>query len=264
MKSLEKDPQVSFLNVGRRLSYQERIVGGMPVKDKNLYPWMTSLVLRGIPPHRGHFCGGSLVAPGWVLTAAHCPYGNNPDDFDVVLGILNLGDSASAERIPVEEIIIHPAYDPNTSDFDVALLRLARPSGKSAVPIIPDGDSARLTDPGQVATAIGWGATFQSGPVSPILMHVSIPIVSNKEASDAYGKYDAKITDNMIAAGYPEGKKDACQGDSGGPLVTVDNNGKLILIGVTSWGIGCARPELPGLYARLSLLGNWVRNTVGL
>jgi secreted trypsin-like serine protease len=262
MKTLYEKPEVSFLNVARRSNYRPRIVGGQEVKTKSTYPWTAALVNRGFRPARGQFCGGSLIAPKWVITAAHCPYGNDPDDFDVVLGLIDLYAEEKAERISIEEILIHPHYDPNTSDYDIALLRLSKASKQTTIDIIPAGDPDQLTAPGKVATAIGWGALYEGGPTSPKLMHVGVPIISNDEAHKAYNKHGAQITENMLAAGYPEGGKDACQGDSGGPLVVVDKNLKLVLAGVTSWGIGCARPELPGLYARLSLLGDWVRQRI--
>lgn len=261
MKTLDEKPETSFLNVGRRSNFTPRIVGGQEVVTKTTYPWIAALVNRGLSPARGQFCGGSLIAPKWVITAAHCPYGNVPEDFDVVLGLIDLYEE-EAERIPIKEIVIHPHYDPNTSDFDIALLRLSRPATQKPIAIISAGDPDQLTAPGKIATAIGWGALYEGGPASPKLMHVSVPIISNDGAHTAYNKYGAQITENMLAAGYPGGGKDACQGDSGGPLVVVGTNQQLLLAGVTSWGIGCARPELPGLYARLSILGDWVRQTI--
>jgi secreted trypsin-like serine protease len=261
MKTLDKKPETSFLNVARRANFTPRIVGGDAVKTKDTYPWMVALVNRGFRPARGQFCGGSLIAPQWVITAAHCPYGNDPEDFDVVLGLIDLYEE-KAERIPIEEIIIHPNYDPNTSDFDIALLRLAKAAKQKPIQLIPAGDPDGLTAPDKMATAIGWGALYEGGPPSPKLMHVGVPIISDDKAHNAYKKYGGKITENMLAAGIPEGGKDACQGDSGGPLVVVGKNQQLFLAGVTSWGIGCARPDLPGLYARLSRLGDWVRQKI--
>jgi secreted trypsin-like serine protease len=252
---------MKVLNIRRRFTRKYRIVGGKPVGDKNLYPWMTALVKRGdFGPVDGQFCGGSLIAPNWVLTAAHCLYGDDdPKDLYVVLGLLRL-DESPQEKIDVEEVIIHPKYDEDTSDFDVALLRLAKASQQKPIAMIPSGDPDKNVAPGKMATVIGWGALSEGGGGSRKLMHVDVPIISNAEANKTYG---GEVTKNMIAAGFKQGGKDACQGDSGGPFVVKDPNLKLVLAGATSWGIGCARPRYPGLYANLALLGDWVRKTIG-
>jgi secreted trypsin-like serine protease len=238
-------------------SQKFEIVGGVEVKDRDLYPWMTALIRRS---DNRQFCGGSLVAPNWVVTAAHCLFRRTPEYLYVILGLLEL-DKEPKERIDIQEIIIHPNYNPDTFDFDVALLRLAQASKQNTIAIIPSGDPAGLTTPGTMATIIGWGALKEGGKTSIKLMHVDVPIISNEEANTLYG---GGITENMIAAGYQEGGKDACQGDSGGPFVVKDENLNLVLAGATSWGIGCARPKLPGLYGRLSVLGDWVRKTAGI
>jgi secreted trypsin-like serine protease len=251
----------SVMNAGRRSSRRFRIVGGKVVTDPNLYPWMTALAYRDQDPVEGQFCGGSLIAPNWVLTAAHCPSGEDAEDLDVILGFLKL-DEPSKERIHVKEIIIHPKYDEDTSDFDIALLRLDKASKLNPIPLIPSGDPAKIAVPGKMATIIGWGALKEGGPGSKNLMHVEVPIVSNAEANRSY---DGEVTKNMIAAGYIKvGGKDACQGDSGGPFVVKDENLNLVLAGTTSFGIGCAKRGYPGVYANLAVLGDWVRKTAGI
>ncbi len=249
----------SVLNVGRRASRKFRIVGGKEVPDRDLYPWMTALIYSDYDPVDGQFCGGSLIAPKWVVTAAHCLYGEDPDNVEVVLGLLKL-DEKPKERINVEEIIIHPEYDEDTSDFDVALLRLAKASQQKTIEMISAGDPDGFATPGTMATIIGWGALKEGGPTSRKLMHVDVPIISNTEANKSY---EGEVTENMIAAGFTQGGIDACQGDSGGPFVVRDANLNLVLAGATSWGIGCARRKMPGLYANLAVLGNWVRTTIG-
>jgi trypsin len=106
---------------------------------------------------------------------------------------------------------------------------------------------------GALAMASGWGATAEGGQLSATPQSVKVPIVSRASAQSAYGT--SAITTNMIAAGYPEGGKDACQGDSGGPLVI---NG--VLVGLTSWGNGCARPGYPGIYTRVGNYVTWINN----
>lgn len=237
-----------------------RIVGGVPVTDRNRYPWMAGIIRRTHDPIDGQFCGGSLIHPSWVVTAAHCLFRKDPDNIDVILGLLRL-DEEPEERINAEELIIHPQYNEDTTDFDIALIRLADASGQKTIAMIPSGDPDGIVAPGVPATIIGWGATGEGGGRSLELMHVDVPIVSNDEADKAYG---GGITERMIAAGLPEGGIDACQGDSGGPFVVSDAQANLVLAGTTSWGIGCARPRLPGLYANVAILGDWVRQTIGI
>ena len=147
----------------------------------------------------------------------------------------------------------------DTSDFDVALLRLAKASQQTPIELIPSGDPDGLTSPKKKAIIIGWGALSEGGGGSRLLMHAEVDIISNAEANQSYG---GDVTENMIAAGLLQGGVDACQGDSGGPFVVKDPNLNLVLAGATSWGIGCARPRYPGIYANLAVLGDWVRETI--
>lgn len=249
----------AVFNQETRSSRKFRIIGGKPVEDKNKYPWMAALIYSDYEPIDGQFCGGSLIAPNWILTAAHCPSGQKPEDIEVLLGLVLL-DESPKERIKVKQIIIHPKYDNETSDFDIALLKLAKASQQKPIQIIPAGDPDKIAVPGQMATVIGWGALKEGGGGSRKLMAVDLPIISNAEANKSY---EGAVTENMIAAGYIKvGGKDACQGDSGGPFIVKDQNLNLVLAGATSWGIGCAQPNFPGLYANLAVLGDWVRKTI--
>ncbi|MEO0530235.1 MAG: serine protease [Planctomycetota bacterium] len=256
MKALNIEKDAGVLNALSATRVTPRIVGGTPAAP-NRYPWMTALFYRGCSPSVCQFCGGALVRPNWVLTAAHCAaaVGDNTP-IDVFLGSTRLTDDG--ERISVAELIVHEAFDPNTLDNDLALLRLESDSEQEVVPIIESDDPAGLTAAGKSATVIGWGRTSEGGESSEKLLEVTVPIVSNEEANAAYNPLGSTITDNMIAAGLPEGGKDACQGDSGGPFVVRDAERGLILAGATSWGIGCARPGIPGLYTRLSRYGDWL------
>ena len=193
----------------------------------------------------------------WVLTAAHCAAAvGDTSPIDVFLGMIDL--TGQGERIRVAELIVHEEFDPNTLDNDLALLRLESGSSQPLIEIIESEDPDGHTSPGKEATVIGWGATSEGGPTSRVLMEVEVPIVSNDVANAAYNPHGSTVTENMIAAGLPEGGKDTCQGDSGGPFLVKGKKDAFILAGATSWGIGCARAGLPGLYTRLSRYSDWL------
>jgi secreted trypsin-like serine protease/uncharacterized protein YhjY with autotransporter beta-barrel domain len=238
-----------------------RIVGGetVPISKDGLspaYPWMGSLQRND-----AHECGATLIAPDYLLTAAHCfiltdlssPTGYRFDTtgYRVRLGTRNYRD-ATAETIPVAEVVIHPDFRfiRGVLQNDVALLRLSRPSQSR--------NFIRLTTvempSGQIATAIGWGETVaESGQYSDLLQQVALPIVSREvcqqRLQDIYGP---NIDSTNICAGLDAGGKDTCTGDSGGPLFIQDARGRYVQIGVTSFGYGCGRPLRPGVYANVA------------
>ena len=261
VKKLDLNKSAGILNVLTTTRVTPKIVGGKPAKAGK-WPWMTALTYHGCSAAECQFCGGALIAPRWVLTAAHCAAaeGDNPP-IEVFLGATKL--TGKGETIMVEEIIIHEGFDPNSLDNDLALLRLAKPSKQPVIPVIPSGDPAGLIEPGREGTIIGWGATSEGGEGSKNLLEVTLPIIPNKQAQDAFKKFKSKVTQNMFAAGVPEGGKDSCQGDSGGPFVVCDDNGVWVLAGVTSWGVGCARPGLPGIYTRLARYWDWIQERIG-
>ncbi|MFT5126598.1 MAG: hypothetical protein ACI8W8_000193 [Rhodothermales bacterium] len=229
-----------------------RIVGGNEATPGD-YPWMTALIRSSASSAAsGQFCGGTLIHPFWVLSAAHCLEFTNPSEIDVVIGAHSLsGDDG--ERIAVAEIIVHPAFDSNSLDSDLALLRLERPS--SATPLaLAHPAIADTFAPGVLATVIGWGALSEGGSGPDELYEVDLPIVSNPTAEATVGG----LTDNMIAAGLAAGGKDSCQGDSGGPFMVPNPNGGFLLAGIVSWGNGCARPAQYGIYTRVANFADWV------
>nr|XP_027218109.1 trypsin-1-like [Penaeus vannamei] len=207
-----------------------------------------------------HFCGGSIISSQWVVTAAHCAVGMTTSDY-VLVGDHNLysGSEANSQWMQIAEIVNHPSYDSNTLDNDIALIRLKTeiqfPSDNKIAPVcLPTaGEMYDSVD----ATITGWGAQQEGGSTSGTLFEVTVPTMTNTECNTKYG---GSITDNMICAGIPEGGKDSCQGDSGGPMV-VEENGKWKLVGVVSWGYGCARPDRPGVYARVTQYLQWISDT---
>jgi len=212
------------------------IVGGEET-DIEDYPFTVRLIT---PEGRG-FCGGTLAAPDKVVTAAHCVEGNAPGEQKVVSGrtVMSSDDGTVSD---VTNVWVHPSYGSDAFNYDVAVLTLAAPVDQAPAELATPDDTAY--EPGTVATTLGWGATSEGGQQSDQLMKVDVPVNSDEDCRAAYGQFF--VPDGMVCAGYPEGGKDACQGDSGGPLVVGTT-----LIGMVSFGAGCAQPGYPGVYAEV-------------
>ncbi len=238
----------------------QAIVGGQPASEA--YPWMVSLQSQ-----EDHFCGGSLVRPDWVLTAAHCPEGEKVEDLSVLIGQHKLSGTGG-ERIAVAEVVINEKYasDPN-GGHDVALLRLEHPSAAENIRIV-DVAEAPLWAPGKPARVIGWGSSvFLVGPGSDDLMEVDVPMVSDDDCSRSYNDMSPYVFDpeTMVCAGEDTGLKDSCQGDSGGPLFAKVGPAR-IQVGIVSYGFLCAIPENPGVYSEVnnSQIRSWITSVSGL
>lgn len=215
---------------------ETRIVGGWD-SSITLHPWMAALTTTtgGFT-----FCGGSLAAPDKVVTAAHCVAGKLPAEIRVMLGRTDLRNPGGAV-VDVLVIWTHPAFQSALTGADVAVLTLAAPQRTPTIPLSTDPVDAT---PGVPGTVLGWGFTAETGPTSAVLQETTVPVQTDGYCAAAYVEYDPAA---MLCAGYPKGGHDSCQGDSGGPLVA---NGRLV--GVTSFGTGCGRPGLPGVYARVA------------
>ncbi|XP_072747963.1 trypsin-1 isoform X2 [Anoplolepis gracilipes] len=229
-----------------------RIVGGVQTVV-NQYPWMALLMYRG-----QFYCGGTVINSRYVMTAAHCI-----DRFDgskLTVRILehnwNLTSESKTQDFKVEKTIKHSGYSTINYDNDIALIKLRDPirfQGPMRPACLPEPGK---TFAGEKGIVTGWGATKEGGSVSTYLQEVEVPIISNAECRAT--KYPSrKITDNMLCAGYIQGGKDSCQGDSGGPL-HIEKNGVYYVIGVVSWGEGCAQPGYPGVYCRGNRYLTWI------
>jgi Trypsin len=228
---------------------EPQIVGGT-VASAGEYPWMAQM------QYRGRFsCGGSLVARSWVLTAAHCVNGRAASDLTIILGDHRRSVAEGTEQtIAVSSVVVHPSYNPSTFNNDLALLQLASPATLNArVGLVEFG---ALPLAGTLLRVIGWGTTTEGGSTSDVLRKVDVPRVSSVDCNAAY---PGQITGSMFCGGLPEGMKDSCQGDSGGPIFLPSSRR---LVGLVSWGTGCARPGLYGVYTNLSSFSGWINSYI--
>lgn len=256
--------QMSARHGGPIQDAQPEVVGGKPAKDGR-WPFMASLMQKRIADNfDSRFCGASLISKRDILTAAHCITlsGANVKNTQVLVGTQDL--TQGGRRINIASITVHPDWNIDTSDSDVAVIRLAEEVNDiepvAFATTLADEDKHAAT--GKPTWGMGWGSTQSKPPFPEQLLNVRLPIV-DREVCNSPDSYDGAITDTMLCAGYKEGGKDTCGGDSGGPLVAKDDSGRFRLqVGIVSWGTGCAQPDLYGVYSRLAVLGSWVKEQV--
>lgn len=235
-----------------------QIVGGSKALPGE-FPWQVGLLDASVSnTFDAQYCGGALIAPNWVATAAHCVYDHGvqpPSSVDVLAGTTSL--AVGGRRVDVDAIYVHPRYDDRTSENDIALLHLPSALPDRPVPLLTRAREVELAAAGTLATATGWGDTKIKGNRYPTdLMKVQLPIVTNRTCNDPRS-YDGDVKGKMLCAGYAAGGKDTCQGDSGGPLVVPDGRGGFVLAGLTSWGARCAAPRKYGVYTRVARFADW-------
>jgi secreted trypsin-like serine protease len=209
----------------------------------------------------GPWCGATLIAADWAVTAAHCVIADLPGSgFQrVVLG-RQRSDGTDGETINVTQVIRHEAYNDQENRNDIALLKLATKSTHTPVRLATKAEWPKLATAGTNVTVIGWGATSEGGEQSTTLLQVTVPIVSQTTCNQ---QYQGIIDERQVCAGLPAGGKDSCQGDSGGPLFEkVD--GQNVQVGIVSFGNGCARANFSGVYTAVASFRDWIQtNTNG-
>jgi secreted trypsin-like serine protease len=263
----------------------EMIVGGHPA-DEGKYPWQVR-IYSTMDDNVG-FCGGSIIAPQWVLTAAHCLL----DTQKVVVGFGST-DRTKTTKIESEKVIVHPDYIKGEK-ADVGLIKLKQPIPDAPAILVADPVVDKSVDvPGATVTVTGWGAIWdfqafqnsidvmagrrsvsarklldQNELNAPRKLHeVDIEVIDSGECKSVYKSLQVPaftVGDTEICATGPSGGKDSCFGDSGGPLVAPASNVArgYVQVGIVSWGPQCGNPLYPGVYTRVSSFTDWINKTM--
>ncbi|XP_003743912.2 transmembrane protease serine 9 [Galendromus occidentalis] len=247
------------------------IVGGTRAV-KNEFPWQVSIqaaVRSGLWfKKKQHICGGSIINDRWILTAAHCILDNvRLNDYYIVAGSQYVMEEEDTTQVrKPEKIIVHPGWDPEYVQNDIALIKLSQPlylSARSVAPICLPKSSDNNKFHGKTCTASGWGAVVDRGQSSSVLLKVNLPIVPNNLCSYLYSNVvNSRLNENHICAGdiHSDGSG-VCQGDSGGPLVC-EEDGIYTLAGLTSFGVVCGASEFPAVFTRISSFRSWIDNNI--
>ncbi|KAM6951686.1 urokinase-type plasminogen activator-like [Aplochiton taeniatus] len=257
---------------GQRPRKQMKIVGGT-ITTVESHPWMAAIFWRS----RSKFfrCGGSLISPCWVLTAAHCfPDGSQTKvrKLSVTLGknAINETSYITEQTFQVAELFVHEQFDNSEGNYnnDIALLRLKAKDGRCAeerisVKTVCLPPAGQTLNPGTLCEIAGYGK--EKGGLwynSQYLREAKVNLLDHSmcRGNEYYGNM---ITKNMLCAARPDWSQDACEGDSGGPLVCEVNN-RLFLFGIISWGDGCAKERRPGVYTTVTNYNQWIREKTGL
>nr|XP_055031701.1 serine protease 33 [Misgurnus anguillicaudatus] len=243
-----------------------RIVGGVSASD-GAWPWQVDIQTTS----QGHVCGGTLITENWVLSAAHCfPNPNDVTSYNIYVGRQQLnGWNPDETNHKINRVVVPYGYTDPQLGQDIALVELATPvvwSDRVQPVCLPYANVEFNSDMKCMIT--GWGDIRDGVALQGVgpLQEVQVPIIDSSSCQDMFlinPTENIDIRSDMMCAGFAEGGKDSCQGDSGGPLVCQISDGSWVQAGIVSFGLGCAKPNRPGVYAKVSSFTNYIRSNVG-
>lgn len=243
-----------------------RIVGGVSASD-GAWPWQVDIQTTS----QGHVCGGTLITENWVLSAAHCfPNPNDVTSYIIYVGRQQLnGWNPDETNHRINRVVVPYGYTDPQLGQDIALVELATPvvwSDRVQPVCLPNANAEFNSDMKCMIT--GWGDIRDGVALQGVgaLQEVQVPIIDSSSCQDMFlinPTENIDIRSDMMCAGFAEGGKDSCQGDSGGPLVCQISDGSWVQAGIVSFGLGCAKPNRPGVYAKVSSFTNYIRSNVG-